>query len=67
LILFVDDNYDLVSGFVSEMELLMMKLQKDVEGIMAWMESNHMKLNVEETELLLVGTKSMLKNLQDLN
>ena len=67
MILFVDDNYDLVSGFVSEMELLMMKLQKDVEGIMAWMESNHMKLNVEETELLLVGTKSMLKNLQDLN
>ena len=66
LILFADDNYDLVSGFVDEMELVMIKLQKDVEGIMEWMDSNHMKLNVEKTELLLVGTKSMLRKLTGL-
>ena len=67
LILFADDNYLLISGFVNDVALVRHNLQNDLDAISNWMAENYMKLHATKTELLLVGTKYMLKKLDCFN
>ena len=60
LILFADNNYLLISGFVHEKAEVQHNLQNDLHSISNWMNNNSMKLHAKKPDLLLVGTKSML-------
>jgi len=63
LIFFADDNYLLKSGFVSEFGQVLGCIESDLDCIDNWLTCNGMELNVDKTEFMWVGTKSMLDKL----
>jgi len=65
LIVFADDNYLLISGFVRDWSIVRDKLEHDICNILSWLKINGAKLNIDKSELLLVGSKGMLKSLDE--
>ena len=67
LILFADDSQLCLSTKIEDINLAMKSLTEDLLAIIEWMKANGMKLNLEKTQFIVIGTPSNIKRVGDLH
>jgi len=66
-ILFADDITLCLSGRVEDLDSVLTKLTYDVQNVLEWMSKNGMEVNLAKTDLLVIGSKSQLKKLENVS
>jgi hypothetical protein len=54
-ILFADDPQLCVAGQPRSINVLLEKVRQDLLSVLSWMSKNGMRLNIEKTQLIVVG------------
>jgi len=62
-ILFADDTQLCVGGSPKQIDVLLRKLESDIECVIDWMSKNGMKLNASKTQLILLGSANNVAKL----
>lgn len=65
-VLFADDTQLIISGYPHEVPILIEKIQQDLHHVNEWMNNNRMFLNMDKTELLIIGNPKILKSLGEI-
>ena len=59
--LFADDSTLTVFGKPNDIAYLLEKVRSCMEEVLKWMESNYMELNLEKTQMIVVGPPRIVK------
>ena len=63
IVQFADDTQILVSGKKTDLAGLILRMEQALSKMLAWFCSNNMKVNESKTQMIVLGTRQMLKGL----
>ena len=67
VIQYADDTQILVSGKKERLRELVQQVETALEKLLDWFCQNQMKINASKTQLLVLGTKAMLRNVPQIS
>ena len=62
---YADDTQVLISGRKQDIHSLITKMEQTLSALSEWFSSHSMKVNSEKTQLIVFGTKAMLRDLPE--
>ena len=61
---FADDTQILITGKKRDLQTMIMQMENTLKTLFRWFCSHGMKVNTQKTQMLVIGTPAMLRNLQ---